>query len=416
LSDKSFIDLFAGCGGLSLGLENAGFSPVFVNELNKDALESYLTNRELDFPLLRDTRFHIANVKDMVSNINLVDSLASSLKKEHKIHIENGELDLITGGPPCQGYSGIGYRRSYSVDKKQLPSNHLYQDMAWVINKLQPKIFLFENVKGLLVSIWDKNGTKGEIFRDVLETFSSLKNYRVNYDLVCSKDYDVPQNRPRVLIVGVRDDVDISKWGSLGPAGGFLPDPTCNAPDLIDLLSDITNPEYVNGGEDNLYCSGIKNEIQKKIRTDRHGKIFSKGCPLTEQKYTKHSEKILDKFQYMIENNGNLKLEHKTKKFSQKLLPARWGEKGPNITVTSLPDDYVHYLQPRILTVREWARIQGFPDWYQFSGPRTTGGLRRAGNPQQGIFDRELPKYTQIGNSVPVWLAERIGNHFGKIL
>jgi DNA (cytosine-5)-methyltransferase 1 len=81
-----------------------------------------------------------------------------------------------------------------------------------------------------------------------------------------------------------------------------------------------------------------------------------------------------------------------------------------------MPDDYVHYSQPRILTVREWARLQLFPDWYRFTGKRTTGGLRRAGNPREGIFDREVPKYTQIGNAVPVELAERVGLHLKQVL
>ena len=84
--------------------------------------------------------------------------------------------------------------------------------------------------------------------------------------------------------------------------------------------------------------------------------------------------------------------------------------------MTSLPDDYVHPTQPRILTVREWARLQGFPDWYRFHGKRTTGGVRRAGNPREGIFEREVPKYTQIGNAVPVNLAYEIGKHFKSIL
>lgn len=68
------------------------------------------------------------------------------------------------------------------------------------------------------------------------------------------------------------------------------------------------------------------------------------------------------------------------------------------------------------MTVREWARLQTFPDWYQFKGKRTTGGLRRAGNPREGVFDREVPKYTQIGNAVPVWLAQAVGEHFREIL
>ena len=106
--------------------------------------------------------------------------------------------------------------------------------------------------------------------------------------------------------------------------------------------------------------------------------------------------------QYTKEN------KFKTKKFAQRLLNKRWNGKGPNITATSLPDDYVHYSQPRTLTVREWARLQMFPDWYLFQGKRHTGGIRRAGNPQKGIFDREVPKYTQIGNAVPCLLAKAI--------
>ncbi|MAT09894.1 MAG: hypothetical protein CMM02_02705 [Rhodopirellula sp.] len=86
------------------------------------------------------------------------------------------------------------------------------------------------------------------------------------------------------------------------------------------------------------------------------------------------------------------------------------------MTVTSLPDDFVHYEQPRILTVREWARLQTFPDWYVFRGPRTTGGRRRAGTPSKDDWEREVPRYTQIGNAVPVRLAYEIGKHFRKIV
>ena len=118
----------------------------------------------------------------------------------------------------------------------------------------------------------------------------------------------------------------------------------------------------------------------------------------------------------MIDNNGNIPEEMRTKKFSQRLIPKRWDESGPNITATSLPDDYVHYAQPRILTVREWARLQMFPDWYKFAGKRTTGGIRRAGNPRQNIFDREVPKYTQIGNAVPPKLAYEIGKFFKNLI
>ena len=103
------------------------------------------------------------------------------------------------------------------------------------------------------------------------------------------------------------------------------------------------------------------------------------------------------------------------KKFAQRLLPEEWPEE-PNVTITSAPDDLIHFSQPRILTVREWARMQTFPDWYQFHGHRTSGGDRRSGRPWEGKYERDLPKYTQIGNAVPVKMAEAIGGHIAKLL
>ena len=150
--------------------------------------------------------------------------------------------------------------------------------------------------------------------------------------------------------------------------------------------------------------------------SNKEKNYFGKGDPLTEHEYSNHSERIREKFAYMIENNGEIPEHLKTKKFAQRLLPKKWGNKGPTITVTSLPDDFVHYSQARSPSVREWARLQTFPDWYQFAGKRTTGGIRRAGNPRESIFDREVPKYTQIGNAVPVKLAYEVGIHFKKMI
>ncbi|MBK6750298.1 MAG: DNA cytosine methyltransferase [Acidobacteria bacterium] len=118
----------------------------------------------------------------------------------------------------------------------------------------------------------------------------------------------------------------------------------------------------------------------------------------------------------MLRNGGEIPEEFQTKKFAQRVFPRSWDANGPNLTVTSLPEDFVHYSQPRSPTVREWARIQTFPDWYEFKGPRTTGGRRRAGDPSLDKWDRDVPRYTQIGNAVPVMLAEKIGQHLAKIL
>ena len=408
----TFIDLFAGCGGLSLGMEQAGFFPLYVNELNKDALETYLINREEDHPHLRDPKFHSQDIKSCI-NHKFFRRLKSNLKNQ----FGSSEVDVICGGPPCQGFSGIGIRRSYSVDKEQLPSNHLFQDMSYFVHKMQPKIFLFENVEGLLSAKWNKDGIKGEIFKQVLETFQGLKGYSVKYKLVHAKDYGVPQNRPRILIIGIKtkvfkgtsDDIDAVQ-------GGFLPEIIGDYPHLEEVFSDIVDKNFEYGGETESYPSEPKTQWQKQIRTNRSGKIIGKGQLLTEQQYSNHSSRTQAKFQAMIDNNGVIPEEFKTKKFAQRLLPKKWGNKGPSITVTSLADDFVHYLQARAPTVRECARMQTFPDCYQFAGKRTTGGIRRAGNPRENIFDREVPKFTQIGNAVPVKLGLEIGLHFKSLL
>ena len=161
--------------------------------------------------------------------------------------------------------------------------------------------------------------------------------------------------------------------------------------------------------------STFANPIQKWFRTRPDGTLLGKGASLSEHEYSRHAKRIVDKFALMIEG-ADLPEEMQTKKFAQRVLPRKWGEAGPTITATSLPDDYVHYCQARSLTVREWARLQMFPDWYLFQGKRHTGGIRRAGNPKKGIFDREVPKYTQIGNAVPVELAKRLGEKIIKLL
>jgi len=259
---------------------------------------------------------------------------------------------------------------------------------------------------------------KGEIFKDVFKTFDSLSNYTVKFKLVKANDYGVPQNRPRVLIIGIRNDFNFNSMSALDALeGGLLPEPTNDYPDIEDLLSDLVDDNFEYGGESVSYRKDPLNRLQETYRTNIHsGVLMKKGDELTEMKYSRHSDKVVEKFSHMIKNKGKIPEHLKTKKFAQRVLPKKWGDSGPKITVTSLPDDFVHYSQARSLTVREWARLQTFPDWYKFAGKRTTGGIRRAGNPRESNFEREVPRYTQIGNAVPVKLALEVGKHFKKLL
>ena len=396
------IDLFAGCGGLSLGLEQAGFKPILFSELKQSASETYQANR------VHEGIERIGDIHDL-SNRDL-----EGLKRTWALSGRK-DIDLVCGGPPCQGYSGIGHRRTFKIDRIQIPSNHLYMEMIRVIKFIKPKMFLFENVKGLLSSRWTPDGEKGEIWREVLAAFNSISGYEARFAVVRAKDYGVPQNRPRVLIAGIRSDLG---WKPIQArvADGLLPEPTGTYPDLEQAWGDLLDPGYLSKPATIVYPSSIENDFQASMRTLPDGKRLKKGDLLYEHEYSKHSDFIREKYEYMLTHDGAISEKYRTKKFSQRVLKPRWEEEGPNITVTSLPEDYVHYCQPRSLTVREWARLQCFPDWYVFRGPRTTGGRRRAGDPDEGIWDREVPKYTQIGNAVPVRLAFAVGLHFRSLL
>ncbi len=408
------VDLFAGCGGLSLGLEQAGFEPLLFSEINRSAAETYIANR---------VNSEIIPIGDIYQLTDLNLELLKMFWRYKGIP----QIDLVCGGPPCQGYSGIGHRRTFKLEKKDIPSNHLYQEMIRVIKCLRPRMFLFENVKGLLQSKWSADGKNGEVFDAVLKAFQRLPDYAIKWDLVHAKDYGVPQNRPRVLMVGIRIDVimDYKQTMLFDPPrfdspdaviNGFLPRPSGVPPTLVDLLSDLEDPLYPDRLSTPCYVNPATTEIQKALRSLPDGRILKSGDQLTEQDYTDHADYIREKYAAMIASGGEIPERFQTKKFAQRVFPKNWDARGPNITATSLPEDYVHYSQPRTPTVREWARIQTFPDWYEFRGSRTTGGRRRAGDPDAGIWDRDVPKYTQIGNAVPVLLARKVGEHLASIL
>ena len=231
------IDLFAGCGGLTRGLEWAGFECLAFNELNHDAADSFAAN----FPnaIRLDGDIRTALTPDVIQNtlLPLIEA--------------KGGLDLLCGGPPCQGYSGIGHRRTHKLDRKDIPTNHLFLEMINAIEALQPRVFLFENVEGILSGSWITGGPKGEIFRDVWAAFSSITGYVAQPTLLHAYGFGVPQNRPRVMIMGIRTDaVDLSALDirNFDPAssktyasqlrnnGGLFPiwDEEVIAPDLIE--------------------------------------------------------------------------------------------------------------------------------------------------------------------------------------
>ncbi|GEM_PF-322494 len=533
------IDLFAGCGGLSLGLEQAGFETIFVNELNPDAMGSFLINRQ-DNPYLKDPANRLYDLVELTQDPEALQRLRK------RLHREFGDIDIVSGGPPCQGYSGIGHRSTFkelNTRKEAIPTNHLYKEMVKFIQELAPRAFIFENVRGLLSARKTAQGHKGEFWEDIQKEFKAIQaippgkqkafSYVVQWKLLLAKDYGVPQNRPRVIMIGIRADVHEQLPDAIkeNMQDSFYPPKTNGAPDLIDVLGDLVDENHVrSGGSTTTYPqkADLGNKYQKELRQiTREGATAKEGDPLTEHDYSKHSQQVIQKYKRIHKSGKSLlgveqkrlanercqryieykdptyknkilkerfvadfapllkeadlekirltemsksgqdgtlyirildavekiietttplvdkqrrgnstwrklstedkerieqnfkKIKKKKayqKKFSQRLLPERWDENGPNITITGGTEDLIHFSQPRTLTVREWARLQGFPDWYQFAGSRTTGGRRRAGDPEKGDWTRDLPKYTQIGNAVPVKLASFLGMHLKELI
>ena len=365
------IDLFAGCGGLSLGLEEAGFYPIFVNELHHDAMATYLVNRMTSNPLL--VKYQEFDVKNMVLENTFLDDLKSGFKKDYGRDTSKGEVDLVVGGPPCQGYSGIGHRRSYSVDKKQLPSNHLYEDMAYVVNSIRPKIFLFENVRGLLsvplkhVPHRKRNGKlktieeKGGTLQYILNYLKKC-GYKVSFNLYNSANFGTPQIRERVIIVG-------------------------NKKEKLPYLT----PTHSENGEYSLKpwktfkfaTKGLHNLKHDHVNFPKYRlKYYRK---LKEGQNWKNLSKSLQK-----EALGNSYYAGGGKTgFLRRLA---WNKPSPTlVTDPTMPaTDLAHPELDRPLSIQEYKRLQEFPDDWKLSG-----NLRY--------------QYKQIGNAVPVSLGRAIG-------
>ncbi|MDB4705725.1 DNA cytosine methyltransferase, partial [Verrucomicrobia bacterium] len=396
----NFIDLFAGCGGMSLGLEMASFKPLLFSELNPSAASTYKLNRQdygsyhLD-NLSQQKEIGLCEVGDIAQ---LSDPSSTALEKlsEHWQRHGIREVDLVCGGPPCQGFSGIGHRRTHGYldkDRSLIPSNHLYGDMIKVIEKVRPNIFLFENVRGIVTQKW-KKGQGDSIFSHVHDDFAKISGYKIYWELVKAYEFGIPQNRPRVLLVGIKDAL-IKRSGLLiknepssshptARLNGFLPKPTKGKVlSPVEILGDLLESEFPLNGEG----------ISAVVNNTANARKYPKSPPgftnffrekslkkITDHQYSNHSSRVKKRFLDMITKG----VGHGTRKFSQRVLPREWNDGVPNVTITSMPDDLIHYEQPRTLTVREWARFQTFPDRYMFAGPRTTGGRRRAGNPNDG--------------------------------
>ena len=374
----TLVDLFAGCGGLGLGFHQAGFETILANELHPDPATTYRENLLKKHP----ERMKIGSITDVLSN-----------KKLQEMDIATNDISCLAGGPPCQGFSMAG------AGLADDPRNNLYREYLRVISKLRPKTIVFENVPGFAT----RYGLG--LQKHLEETLRSL-GYTVVSGVIRAMDYGVPQLRRRFICIGVQNSI-------LGDKKLTFPPPTWSKDEIHSklttrqVLGDLDvyakRGGYGTGMEfgPEKYLKPARTEFQRTMRkisgTTTSGHTWNTLIP----RHTVTVQKRMKKYQEGVTRMELEGTKLATKKHSQRVLHAN---KPPQITVVSIPDDYIHYNTdfPRTLSVRECARLQTFPDNYKFYGKRTTGGLRRR---------IDVPQYTQVGNAIPPRLGNAIAMH-----
>ncbi len=386
-SNLKYIDLFAGCGGLSWGLMRSGWKGIFAVEKDAFAFETLQHN-------LIDRKKHFQWPEWFPVGAHDIDEVLSN----YKINLRTlaAKVDLIVGGPPCQGFSVNGKRNE--KDRR----NGLVDSYVSFVELVKPKLLFFENVRGFDME-FVKNGS-GMVYSDQVTRRLKKIGYDVHSEIVNFGDYGVPQRRLRFILVGrlngkaweffehLRDEKD-----------AFLKEKGLRAKrSVAQAISDLERQHGETDCPDSKsFRSGryapAKNQYQKLMRT---------GCARRipdSHRFPKHRDDIVARFEEILKSaprnkqlSGDLRSKYELKKRS--ITPLDENVVCP--TITSLPDDYIHYAEPRVLTVRECARIQSFPDEFEFRGKYTSGGDRRA---------KEVPRYTQVGNAIPPFFAELAG-------
>lgn len=373
------VDLFSGVGGLTFGfyynmidgefVRNENCNIVFANEYDKAAAEAF----KMNFP-----------------DINMINKNVKELTEQEIYQIiGEDEIDVIIGGPPCQSYTTIG-KRKYDDKAK------LYNEYYRMLSIIRPRIFLFENVKGML-SMKDENNNL--IINDIENKFANIDGnlgYNIEYRILNAVDFGVPQCRERVFIIGIRNDLDV-QWTFPVREDGF------ENITLKEAISDL--PCVLPGQEVRKYGKKvIRNEYQRLMR----GNNRSLTCHFS----SKYGEKIQTIINHVIQGEGK---DYINRLVDQGILEeknrltsgydntyGRLFANQPCTTITknmSTPSGLrcIHYEQNRALTAREGARIQSFPDWFKFYGNHA-----------------EIK--TQIGNAVPPLLAMRLARQIEMIL
>ena len=393
-----YVDLFAGCGGISLGLHQAGFRGLFAIEKSPDAFQT------LKFNLIdKHKHFEWPNWLPE-SNWDITEFIKT---EESQLKLLKGKVDLVVGGPPCQGFSVAGQRKE-ADSRNQLIHSYLH-----FVALVEPKIIVFENVYGFTLK-FSKNGNDDRVAYShiVIAKLHKLGYTDARGEMIDMSHYGVPQRRKRFIVVATRNGTADNIFMELeNGRKEFLAKHNLQERNTVmDALSDL---EYRHGTipspDTKGFMAGIISESRSSLQYYLRTEITPGYIP-DSHRFVNHTGKTVKLFSELLEKAnrnkcivGEARAQYGVKKRFVTVLDPH--KRTP--TITTIPDDLVHYSEPRVMTVRECARLQTFPDWFEFKGPYTTGGKKRV---------KSTPRYTQVGNAVPPLFAEQLGLAIKKVL
>jgi DNA (cytosine-5)-methyltransferase 1 len=388
----TFIDAFAGCGGLSLGLMQAGLLGKFAIEHDSFAFATLKANL-----LSKTAPFRYSWPRWLPKEPLSITSLLGEYEQE--LAALSGSIDVLVGGPPCQGFSMAGRRQHDD------PRNQLFEQYLRLVEIIKPKIVLIENVRGFTMDF--AVGENVTNYAGALRTVLS-EDYKVYERLLNLSQFGVPQARTRYFVIAVKSLVSTADPFTLleGRIPSFLRALGISAPvSSSNAISDLEVDRC--GTEPSKDTKGFAQIAYGRPLT-RYQKLMNEsGTTPSDLRLARHAEDITLRFQEIIDlchAEGRLNTSISTEvreRFGLKKRALRVLDPDrPSPTITSMPDDLIHYSEPRTLTVRENARLQSFPDWFAFQGKYTTGGHLRK---------KEVPRFTQVANAVPPLVARAIG-------